>query len=516
MRADLRRDCDEIWVIDCSPEGHQPEVASRIFEGVQHSVCVVLASRSPANDPGQPAKIRFRSLAKGRRDEKFKELETVALDGKGWLDCSESWRASFLPASVGAWSDFAPLEHVLGYSGPGVKPGRTWVIAPDAPTLKDRWDGLVSEPSPEARGELFENKSGDRHIIKAAKALGGQHGELKSIEALLEEIKHPSTRREAEQALSILPPIRFGFRSFDRQWIIPDGRVIDRPRPDLWKLHGKKQVYLTAPMDQAPTAGPSTTLTALFPDQHHYNGRGGHVFALWKDAASTDPNVSSALLSELTKTYGAPVDPVDVFAYVAALLAHPAYVASFKDDLIQPGLRVPLTADAKLFKQASALGREVIWLHTFGERFAEGRPAGPPRVAVNPPNVPKGGAIPSTSEGFPDSIDYDAATRQLKVGAGHIDNVLPAVWAYEVSGKNVLRQWFSYRKRNRERPLIGDKRPPSELGKIQPDHWLPEYTSELINVLNVLTMLVELEPKQAALLKEIVDGPLIPASKIVP
>ena len=117
---------------------------------------------------------------------------------------------------------------------------------------------------------------------------------------------------------------------------------------------------------------------------------------------------------------------------------------------------MPLTANAKLFKEAAKLGREVIWLHTFGERFAEGRPAGPPRVALNSPTVPKNGAIPSTPEGFPDSLDYDAAARRLKIGTGHIDNVAPEVWAYEVSGKNVLRQWFSYRKRNRERPLIGD------------------------------------------------------------
>jgi hypothetical protein len=31
MRADLRCDTDEIWVVDCSPEGHQPEVATRVF-----------------------------------------------------------------------------------------------------------------------------------------------------------------------------------------------------------------------------------------------------------------------------------------------------------------------------------------------------------------------------------------------------------------------------------------------------------------------------------------------------
>lgn len=78
--------------------------------------------------------------------------------------------------------------------------------------------------------------------------------------------------------------------------------------------------------------------------------------------------------------------------------------------------------------------------------------------------------------------------------------------------KAVLKQWFSYRKRNRERPQIGDKRPPSPLGDIQPDHWLPEYSSELINVLNVLTLLVALEPKQAALLEQVCGGPLITLS----
>ena len=43
MRDDLRRSCDEIWVIDCSPEGHQPKVSTRVFQGVQQPVCIVLA-----------------------------------------------------------------------------------------------------------------------------------------------------------------------------------------------------------------------------------------------------------------------------------------------------------------------------------------------------------------------------------------------------------------------------------------------------------------------------------------
>jgi hypothetical protein len=198
------------------------------------------------------------------------------------------------------------------------------------------------------------------------------------------------------------------------------------------------------------------------------------------------------------------------------LLACPAYTAKFKDDLIRPGLRVPLTADAALFAEAAALGQEVIWLHSFGERFTDGKLAGAPRLPDDrKPLYPKEGAISNKPEDFPDALDYDAVNQRLKIGTGYIDRVPPAVWAYEVSGKQVLRQWFSYRKKNRERPQIGDKRKPSPLSDIQPDHWLPEYTSELINVLNVLGILVDLEPQQADLLEQVCDGPLIPASKVV-
>ena len=104
---------------------------------------------------------------------------------------------------------------------------------------------------------------------------------------------------------------------------------------------------------------------------------------------------------------------------------------------------------------------------------------------------------------MPDTLDYDAVNRRLLVGRGYVEGVDARVWSYEVSGKQVLRQWFSYRKANRERPIIGDRRPPSKLGDLQPDHWLAEYTTELINVLNVLGWLVDLEPLQADLLERV-------------
>jgi hypothetical protein len=223
--------------------------------------------------------------------------------------------------------------------------------------------------------------------------------------------------------------------------------------------------------------------------------------------------VRPALLALLSDRLGRAVTAPEVMAYLAALLAHPAFVARFADDLVRPGLRVPLTADPDLFAEAVATGREVVWLHTYGERFADpvaGRPAGPPRMAAGTgPVIPAGGAIPGAPHPLPDTMAHDAAARRLHVGDGFVDNVPAAVWAYEVSGKNVLRQWFSYRRRNRAKPLIGDRRPPSPLDRIQPDHWPADYTTDLINLLHVLGRLVALEPRQADLLARVCAAPLV-------
>ncbi len=205
-------------------------------------------------------------------------------------------------------------------------------------------------------------------------------------------------------------------------------------------------------------------------------------------------------------------------AYLAGVMAHPAFTARFQADLVRPGLRVPLTADATLFAEAVTLGREVIWLHCFGERFADpaaNRPKQVPRLPKErAPYIPTGGGIPGAPEALPDAVDYDPASRRLRIGKGCIENVTPEIWAYEVSGKQILWHWFSYRRRDRSRPIIGDRRPPSPLDSIHPDGWLAEYTSDLVDLLHVLGRLIALEPAQAESLNRICAGPLLSADAL--
>lgn len=511
MRQDLRQSCSDIWVIDCSPEGYQPEVVTRVFQGVQQPVCIVLAAKPLDKNPDKPAHVRYIALPRGRREEKFAALAKLSPRGSGWADAPSGWREPFFPAATGDWATFPRLTDFFVLESPGVMPGRTWVVAPDVGSLERRWEILVAEEDPTRKEILFHpqlrnGKVASRHIRKTVKeGLGYRSARPVAI---------ISDKAQCE------PPLRYAFRTFDRQWLIGDVRLINDPRAKLWDAYSDRQVFLTALDAHSPTNGPAVTFAALVPDQHHYKGSfGGRALPLWSDAAATRPNIAPNMLALLADTLGE-VSCEDAIAYIAAVLAHPAFTKRFQPDLVQPGLRVPLTADPDLFAEAIALGREVIWLHTYGERFADpdaGRPKAPPRMAEGErPTIPAEGAIPGAPEPLPDTMDYDPAKRRLKIGAGFIDNVPPEVWTYEVSGKQVVWHWFSYRKRDRTRPQIGDRRPPSPLDRIQPDHWLAEYTTDLIDLLNVLGRLVALEPRQADLMERILAGKKIDARALRP
>ena len=102
---------------------------------------------------------------------------------------------------------------------------------------------------------------------------------------------------------------------------------------------------------------------------------------------------------------------------------------------------------------AVGIGRRVIWTHTFGERCVDAddsRPAG--RIRVD--NGPR--LRSETGEGTQNStLGYSAEHRELQIGAGVFENVLPEVHYYEVSGTNVIRSWFNYRKPNKGTPAVG-------------------------------------------------------------
>ncbi len=70
---------------------------------------------------------------------------------------------------------FPMLKSLFGYSGSGVMPGRTWVIAPDRESLVQRWARLIGEKDVAEKERLFHphlrnGQPGDKHIRKVVQA----------------------------------------------------------------------------------------------------------------------------------------------------------------------------------------------------------------------------------------------------------------------------------------------------------------------------------------------------------
>lgn len=494
MRRYLRERADEGWIVDLTPEGHRPDVGTRVFPHVRHRLCIGVFARYGEPD-GSPARVHYLAVS-GLRDQKFARLAALELNDPAWLDCQSGWEAPFLPTLQRTWQECPRLDDLMPWTGPGVKPNRSWVYAPTRAILTERWRQLTTAPPSEMRRLLKETT--DR-TIEARVPATRSPGETDAPLALA----RPSARP--------IPMKRIAYRSFERQWLIFDNRVIDRVRPELWLVEGPSQVYMSELHTSPLQSGPGVTFDACVPDMHHYRGHsGGRVLPLFRDAGGRIPNVTPGLIEYLDSQLEMNLSPADLLAYIAAVVAHGGYTRRFTGELKTPGVRVPLSASVDLWRRALQLGSRVLWLHTHGERFvdpAAGRPPGPPRLA--PERRPKPlAAIPHHEDGMPETISYDEATRTLHIGAGAVGPVLPKVWAYDVSGMRVVRHWFGYRKR------APDVRRSSALNDIRANCWDAETTNELLDLLEVLTLVVELEPEQDALLDDVMAGPLVEGAQL--
>jgi hypothetical protein len=486
MRRYLRAHSSEGWIIDLTPEGQRPDVPTRIFPGVQQPLAIGLFIRRPNTDVGIPATIHYRSVT-GRQADKFTSLGSMTLDDGDWLVARTEWTAPLTPAAGTGWDKNPAISDILPWYSPGVFPTRGWVYAPSASILRRRWAQLVAEADPAVKSTLFK-EGRDANLRTGRQPLPGPDAHQGTTAALAVET---STSSE---------PLRVGYRSFDRQWVIPDPRVMDMPRRDLWEARVQGQVFVIEQHTKPLKDGPALTLTSLIPDFDHFKGsEGGRALPFLHPDGSPNlaPNLGRALSARLDRDATAP----DVLAYVAGVVAHPAFTRTFADELTTPGIRVPITSDPALWTEAVALGRQIIWLHTYGETFTgPGRSAANVRYAKGDARQPQS-LTPITQ--MPEVMTYDAQVAVVALGDGEFGPVVPEVWAYAVGGRNVLKSWFNYRKK-----VPGGKKT-SPLDYIHVDAWDPDWTTEFVDLLTVLSRLVELEPAQADLLERILAGPLL-------
>ena len=490
IRGYLRRTCDEGWIIDLSPEGNRPPSNTRIFGAdVGRQLCIAIFTRFGKPQPARAAEVHYLALH-GSRQQKIERLENVGLLDRGWEACGTEWNSNFLPAPTQGWAQFAPLNDVMPWRSRGITPGRTWVYAPTADVLKRRWSDFISANT-ELRRLMF-HESRDRTLDKRVGPLPG----------------FPKINRTlAEDHEGCLEPVQVAYRSFDRQWIIPDNRLIVMGRPPLWSVRSDHQIYVSEQDAHEIGSGPGLVFSPLIPDLHHFCGwGGGGVHPMWRDRSAESANMAPGLLAYLGDQLGTHISPDDFLAYIASLVCHPGFTRRFRPELRQPGVRIPFTHVPELWAEAVMIGRRIIWLHTFGTRyidFKDGRPAGE-RSLIEKLGVKCVAAVRTLPRQISDQLEYDEDTNDLLFGGGRFGPVTRQVLDYDVGGRRIIWRWLN------DRMLMPrNKRKTSTLDDLNVTSWSRQFTDELLALLSVLKGCVEQAPKQEALLDRVCGGPLI-------
>jgi len=488
MRKVMRQTFDELWIIDLEGDNLGARKTDNVF-AIQSPVAIAIGVRYSEPQTTTPAQVHF-TRVEGTEGEKLATLATInAFADLQWKDCPTGWTDPLLPMGGTAYWNWAKLTDLFPWQENGVQFKRKWTIGENIDVLQRRWKKLIdARTTRTTQQKLFKETD--------ARKIGKQYPSLEDRGNLL-----PPIAILTSDALP-MQPIQYGYRSFDRQWALLDNRLVDRSRPNLIRSHGDRQVYMTSLLTSVLGEGSSAVITSCIPDLHHFCGRGAKdVIPLWRDPEATQPNVTHEVLEFIGAAYKREVSPEDFFAYCYAILATPKYVKEFWDELRTQDPRMPITEDADLFKRVVAVGRKLIWLHTYGERFVpSGKKAG--RIPTETARCRIG--TPTATADYPTKPAYDVGTQELRIGSGIFANVRQEVWEFSISGLKVVQSWLAYRMKD------GAGKKSSPLDNIRPQTW--QFDNELLELLWVLDATVDLFPQLSSLFDEVLKSQLFVAT----
>lgn len=477
LRQHFREVFDEFYAIDLGGEGRGARIEENVFD-ILTPVAIAIGVRGVG---GQQCAVSYERVL-GTREEKFDWLDSHDLQSLSLVEIPGAGLTVFTPVSSGDYQSWPEITQLFPWIHSGCQLKRTWPIGPTKSLLTKRWDALISLSGP-AQDAAFRDT--------------GFRGMTVETDSLRSSKRLPSIRSEGRSAKPE-EITRYGYRSFDRQWVLADARIGDRMRPDLWRTLGPKQIFLTTLTSTKLGGGPVVTATPYVPDLDHFRGSYGakNVIPLWRDSKAQEANLPSDLISTLADCFKDKVTVEDVAGYVYGLTGTAAFSQRFEEELGEQAgpVHIPITRSYALFQQVSEFGRELLWWHTWGERCGEHGHATGSAKEITP------------VEGMPENFGFDAEKNLLNVGPGRFGPVSPQVWHFEVSGLKILQSWLGYRMASKK----GKKSSP--LDDVRPTRWA--FTEELLLLLHTLEHTVEVTPRAAELLEEVISGPTFLASEL--
>lgn len=251
--------------------------------------------------------------------------------------------------------------------------------------------------------------------------------------------------KENKESLIIVP---YAYRPFDTKFIVYTGKtngIVARPRyhsfhhllhpQNLSMLICRQQssfdfqhVFVTSFLSDKCTVSSQTKEASYVFPLYQITGEAGSFFEN-QEEESLVPNFNPEIIKQIEKGLGEPIEPLELFDYIYAILHSPTYRERYKEFLKIDFPRIPYPTDKNRYHQLSVLGSKLRKLHLLENSSSW-------KVKIT---------YPQSGTNKVESLRYHAGNVYINEEQ-YFGNVTEEAWDFYIGGYQPAQKWLKDRK----------------------------------------------------------------------
>jgi predicted helicase len=443
MREELLKYFDTLYIMDLhgnsllketTPEGNVDQNVFDIQQGVAILIAVREKSKPDYGSTAYKSRDNVKEMAKvlyydvwGRREDKYKFLESASLDNINWIEVKPTEpNYFFAPKNLDYEDEYnkeLSINDIFPVYAAGVKTRRDNVCVDyDRETLLNRFCDISINTNLEELKEKYNIKDTEYWNLEKAKL----------------DIKQD----EIESKLLL-----YAYRPFDNRWVYYNHKIIERgdSRKELMGhlLKGNNIALLSCRQQVEPgfyhifcseiltehctVSLKSREATYVFPLYTYPNTENDQTNLF----IERTPNLSPTFLKTIKEKLGKIPTPEKIFYYAYAIFHSPTYRTRYAEFLKIDFPRLPLTSNQKLFYELAIKGEELVNLHLM--------------------KSDKLNNLITTYQTIGDNqvteVTYNSELQRVYINKqSYFTDIPPHIWEFKIGGYQVLDKWLKDRK----------------------------------------------------------------------
>jgi predicted helicase len=443
MREELLKYFDTLYIMDLhgnsllketTPEGN---VDQNVFD-IQQGVAILIAVREKSEpdyfSTAYKSRDGVKEMAKvlyydvwGRREDKYKFLESASLDNINWIEVKPTEpNYFFAPKNLDYEDEYnkeLSINDIFPVYAAGVKTRRDNVCVDyDRETLLNRFCDISINTNLEELKEKYNIKDTEYWNLEKAKL----------------DIKQD----EIESKLLL-----YAYRPFDNRWVYYNHKIIERgdSRKELMGhlLKGNNIALLSCRQQVEPgfyhifcseiltehctVSLKSREATYVFPLYTYPNTENDQTNLF----IERTPNLSPTFLKTIKEKLGKIPTPEKIFYYAYAIFHSPTYRTRYAEFLKIDFPRLPLTSNQKLFHELAIKGEELVNLHLMKSDKLNNLITTYQTIGNN-----------QVTE-----VTYNSELQRVYINKqSYFTDIPPHIWEFKIGGYQVLDKWLKDRK----------------------------------------------------------------------